>query len=66
MVLAMSGETQILMKGYGGYKMKTAKDERKERSVKIMEWWYVPMILGVGGFVCLLMIIIIHIIEDLR
>nr|BAR36423.1 hypothetical protein [uncultured Mediterranean phage uvMED] len=31
-----------------------------------MEWWYIPMILGVGGFVCLLMIIIIHIIEDLR
>jgi len=31
-----------------------------------MEWWYIPMILGVGGFVCLLMIIIIHIIKDLR
>ena len=31
-----------------------------------MEWWYIPMILGVGGFVSLLMIIIIHIIEDLR
>ncbi len=30
-----------------------------------MEWWYVPMILGVGGFVCLLMIIIVHLIEDL-
>jgi len=32
----------------------------------MMEWWYIPMILGVGGFVCLLMIIIVHIIEDLR
>jgi len=30
-----------------------------------MEWWYVPMILGVGGFVCLLMIIIVLLIEDL-
>jgi hypothetical protein len=30
-----------------------------------MEWWYIPMILGVGGFVCLLMIIIVHLIEDL-
>jgi len=37
---------------------------RKEKNK--MEWWYIPMILGVGGFVCLLMIIIIHIIEDLR
>ena len=32
MVLAMSGETQILMKGYGGYKMYT-----RERIKEVVE-----------------------------
>ena len=50
----MSGETQILTKGYGGYKMKTAKDERKaidskkcfpNKRVEEMFWAYADEIL---------------------
>ena len=36
----MSGETQILMKGYGGYKM-TKKLYRVERERVVTDWWYV-------------------------
>ena len=35
-------------------------------SEALMEWWYIPAILSVGGFVCLLMIIILHLIEEFR
>jgi|ETNvirenome_6_30_1030629.scaffolds.fasta_scaffold74661_2 hypothetical protein len=40
MVLAMSGETQILTKGYGGYKM-TKQLYRVERERVVTDWWYV-------------------------
>ena len=35
-------------------------------SEALMEWWYIPAILSAGGFVCLLMIIILHLIEEFR
>tara|TARA_R100001082_G_scaffold63696_1_gene35768 strand:+ start:160 stop:285 length:126 start_codon:yes stop_codon:yes gene_type:complete len=35
-------------------------------SEALMEWWYIPAILSLGGFVTLLAIIISHIIEEYR
>jgi len=31
-----------------------------------MELWWIPILIGVGGFVSLLMIIILHLIEEYR
>jgi hypothetical protein len=35
-------------------------------SEAVMELWWIPILIGVGGFVSLLMIIILHLIEEYR